>query len=143
MESISSHKRHCIANKCGRLVYEGYNKTIESLKILCGPTCIRFSITSRTESMLGACGHAEEGLWNVVHNGIQIHECDLYIAGFHTNGLPWLKKQAEHTCLRCAVQMYNARLKIIYVPVIDVWVGITPKQALEKARVYATKEKKV
>jgi len=44
------------------VVYEGCNKTIESLKPLCEPTCIRFSITSRTESMIGACGHAEEGL---------------------------------------------------------------------------------
>ncbi len=36
------------------------NGTIEPLKHLCEPTCIRLGIQSRTESMIGACGHAEE-----------------------------------------------------------------------------------
>ncbi len=91
--------------------------------------------------MLGACGHAEEGLWEVVHKGIPVRECELYIAGLHANGLPWLKQAAEHTCLRCAVQMHNAHLKTIYVPVVDRWAGITPERALATARFYATKEK--
>ena len=133
----------CVITHNGKIVYEGCNKTIEPLKLLCDPKCIRFSITSRTESMLGACGHAEEGLWEVVHKGIPVNDCELYIAGLHANGLPCLKQAAEHTCLRCAVQMYNARLKTIYVPVVDRWIGITPEQALETARAYATKEKTV
>lgn len=133
----------CVITHYNKAVYEGCNKTIEPLKSLCEPKCIRFSITSRTESMLGACGHAEEGLWDVVHKFIPIHECELYIAGLHANGLSWLKQAAEHTCLRCAVQMYNAHLKTIYVPVVDRWVGITPEQAVETARAYAIGEKKV
>jgi deoxycytidylate deaminase len=133
----------CVIIHNNGVVYEGCNKTIEPLKSLCEPKCIRFSITSRTESMLGACGHAEEGLWDVVHRGIPVNECELYIAGLYANCLPWLKQAAEHTCLRCAVQMYNARLKTIYVPVVNRWVGITPEQALETARSYATKEKTV
>lgn len=133
----------CVITHDSEIIYEGCNKTIEPLKSLCESKCIRFSITSRTESMLGACGHAEEGMWDVVHRGVPIHECELYIAGFHANGLPWLKQTAEHTCLRCAVQMYNAHLKTIYVPVVDRWIGITPEQALDTARSYATKEKTV
>lgn len=141
--SCQKMKFGCVITRGGEVVYEGCNNTIEPLKLLCEPKCIRLSITSRTESMLGACGHAEEGLWEVVHKGIPVHECELYIAGFHANGLPWLKKAAEHTCLRCAVQMYNAHLKTIYVPVVDRWIGITPEQALEAARSYATQEKTV
>jgi len=133
----------CVITHNNEIVYEGCNKIIEPLKSLCEPTCIRFSITSRIESMLGACGHAEEGLWDVVNKGIPINECELYIAGLYVNGLPWLKQAAEHTCLRCAVQMYNAHLKTIYVSVVDRWVGITPEQALKTARSYATKEKTV
>ena len=141
--SCQKMKFGCVITHNGEIVYEGCNKTIEPLKSLCEPKCIRFSITSRTESMLGGCGHAEEGLWEVVHRGIPVRECELYVAGLYANGLPWLKQAAEHTCLRCAVQMYNAHLKIIYVPVVDRWIGITPEQALDTARSYATKEKTV
>lgn len=130
----------CVITRNDEVVYEGCNATIEPLRSMCDPKCMRFSITSRTESMLGACGHAEEGMWEVVRQGIPLSECELYIAGF--NGiLPWMKTEPVHTCLRCAVQMYNAHLKEIYVPVVDHWVGISPEQALETARAYATQEK--
>lgn len=133
----------CVIMHGREVVYEGCNKTIDALKSLCEPTCIRFSITSRTESMLGACGHAEEGMWDVVHRGIPINECELYIAGVYSNGLPWIKKQAEHTCLRCSVQMHNARIQRIYVPTVDRWEGISTERALQTALGYATQEKKV
>lgn len=143
MESTCQKMRFgCVITHNGEVVYTGCNKTIEPLKSMCDPNCMRFSITSRTESMLGACGHAEEGMWEVVRQGIPLNECELYIAGF--NGIiPWLKTEPVHTCLRCAVQMYNARLKRIYVPVVDRWVGISSEEALESARAYATQEKKV
>lgn len=128
----------------GNIVYQGHNKVIEELRSLCEPVCVRFSITSRTESMLGACGHAEElGLWEVAKKNISLNECDLYIAGFYPNGMPWIKKEPEHTCLRCSVQMNNAEVKTVYVPVIDRWEGITSSKALETAKAYATKDKKV
>lgn len=142
------------------LIYIGHNATIKPLKSLCEPTCVRFSIQSRTESMIGACGHAEElGLWNVIHHwkGIPISECELYIAGFYPNSMPYLKSVAEHTCLRCAVQMYHAKIKKIYVPVREVkmnhsdvemmerfiWKGITPEEAVRTARAYAMKERSI
>lgn len=126
------------------VVYEGTNQTIRALKSLCESTCIRHTITSRTESMLGACGHAEEkGLWEVAHRGIPINTCDLYIAGFFPDFSASMKKQPEHTCLRCAVQMHNAGIRRIYVPVIDRWEYISTEHALETARAYATQEKRI
>lgn len=101
------------------------------------------SITSRTESMLGACGHAEEGMWEVVHAGVPIHEHELYVAGFYPNGLLWIKTRAEHTCLRCAVQMHNAKIRRVYVPLIGGWRGISTEHALETALAYATQKKTV
>lgn len=133
----------CVITHYGKIVYEGCNKTIEPLRSICEPRCVRFSIPSRTESMLGACGHAEEGIWEVIHDGTVISECELYYCGLFANGLSWLKGEAEHTCLRCSTQMYNARLGAIYAPVIDKWVGITPEQALRSALLYATKQKMV
>ncbi len=134
----------CVITHDSKIVYQGANKTIEALRSLCEQECIRFSIQSRTEQMLGACGHAEElGLWAVAKKKIPLDECELYIAGVHPNGLPWIKKEPEHTCLRCSTQMYNADVKKIFVPVVDKWIGITPKEALDTAIKYATKEKAV
>ncbi len=141
--SCQKMKFGCVITHNEEIVYEGCNKTIGPLKALCQPKCIRLSIASRTESMLGACGHAEEGLWDIVRRGIPIHECDMYVAGLYSNGLPWFKKEAEHTCLRCAVQLYNAKIRKIYVPVINSWQGITADKALETALAYATQDKKV
>lgn len=134
----------CVITRNGSVIVECSNKTIEPLKSLCQPECIRFSIPSRTESMFGACGHAEEiALWETVHLGVPIHECDLYIAGLYSNGLPWFKKQVEHTCLRCAVQMYHAKIKNIYVPVFNRWEAVSTEKALETALAYATQNKKI
>lgn len=134
----------CVITRDGEIVYEGQNKTIAPLKELCNPKCIRFLIQSRTEQMLGACGHAEElGLWEVAKKGIPLNECELYIAGLHSDCLPWLKKEAEHTCLRCSTQMYNAGIKRIYVPVAHKWIGLSKEEALKTALAYATKEKVV
>jgi len=128
----------CVIVHNGEIVYRGCNKKIEALKCLCEPKCIRFGITSRTESMLGACGHAEEqGLWNVVRRGIPISECELYVAGFYPSGIPWIKERIEHTCLRCAVQMHYANIIYVLVPVHDRWEMSTPNEALKTARSYA------
>jgi deoxycytidylate deaminase len=133
----------CVITHWEKVVYEGCNATIGPLKTMCEPMCIRFGITSRTESMIGACGHAEEGMWSVIHQGIPIKECALYVAGFYPNGLPWMKEKVEHTCLRCATQMYNARLKRLCVPVVDRWMEMLPEEALITAKAYATQEKKI
>ena len=94
-------------------VSEGCNRTIEPLKSLCEPTCIRFNIPSRTDSMIGACSHAEESaLWNAVKMRIPLKECSLYVAGVYPNGLPHFRKTNEFTCLRCAVQLYLSEIKI-------------------------------
>lgn len=134
----------CVIMHNGAVVYQGANKTIPGLRSLCEPKCIRHSIASRTESMLGACGHAEEwGIWNLVEKKLPLEECELYIAGFFPDGFPWIKKAKEHTCLRCSVQMHNAHLKVVHVPVVNRWESMTTEEALETARAYATQEKKV
>lgn len=132
----------CVITKNGAVVYKGFNKTIEPLAVFCDPTCIRFQIQSRTESMLGACGHAEElGLWTLINRGIDLRECELYIAGVFMNGMPWIKGKAEHTCLRCATQMYHAGLRAVYVPVDYDWERLTVEKALVTAREYAEKSR--
>lgn len=134
--SVIAHKEQIITRQC--------NAPIEPLKHLCEPKCIRFSIQSRTESMLGACSHAEEfALWDAARQGISLNECDLYIAGVYSNGMPWFKTEGEHICMRCSVQMYQARIGSISVPVNDRWERISAPEALRGAVAYAMKEKAV
>lgn len=133
-----------LIDKSGSIVAHGCNKTISPIASFCEPECIRFKIQSRTESMIGACGHAEEFvLWDGAKSGVDLSECSLYVAGFSPNGFPWIKTVAEATCLRCAVQMFHSRVKTLYVPVINRWVGISPEVALKTAQQYATREKTV
>jgi deoxycytidylate deaminase len=123
-------------------VYTGCNKTIEPLRSLCEPTCIRFNIPSRTESMIGACGHAEEmALWGAIKKCVPLDECEMYVAGVYSNGLPYVKNELEFTCLRCAVQIYYSEIKKVWVPVVDRWEALTGEECVKTARAYATKEK--
>ncbi len=123
---------------------EGYNNTLEPLKSLCEPTCIRFNIPSRTESMIGACSHAEENiLWEAVKMKTSLNLCDLYVAGIYPNGLPYIKNKTEFTCLRCAVQIYHSEIRRVFVPVVSGWQAMSGEECVETARAYATGEKKV
>lgn len=130
----------------GGTMLSGHNRTIEGLAGLCEPTCIRLGIQSRTESMLGACGHAEERLlWEAARKGWPMAECSLYVAGVNAEGEPNRRKKAEFTCLRCAVAMHYSGLGSVYVAMTEPagWVRLDPKDCLATAQQYALGEKKV
>lgn len=118
------------------------NSTIPELAHLCEPKCIREAIPSRTESMIGACAHAEErALWAAAKEKADLSECELYVAGFFPDTRPWIKKEVVHTCIRCAVQMHHAGIKRVYVPVVDRWVWMSTEEALKTAIAYTTGNK--
>lgn len=124
-------------------VSEECNKTIEPLRSLCDLNCIRFNIPSRTESMIGACGHAEENaLWNAIKKGVPLNDCSLYVAGIYPNGLPYIKENNEFTCIRCAVQIYYSGIKKVFVPVVNGWQSLSGEECVKTAIAYAMKEKK-
>jgi hypothetical protein len=124
----------------GEIVSQAYNDTIPELASQCTPKCIRLDMQSRTESMIGACGHAEEWVMKYARDkGVNLRECEMYIAGLTFYGLPWIKTSAVHTCLRCAVQMNYAGLKGVYVPVADHWERLSTNESLKTAERYALK----
>ena len=126
----------------GREVAKTFNHVLEPLRDWCSPECIRMKIQSRTESMIGCCGHAEElALVAIRDAGIDPNDCDLFVAGFYPNGLAHIKQEAVHTCLRCATQMYLHRIGHVFVPTIDGWKGISAEEALNTAKSFALKEK--
>lgn len=123
---------------------ETCNKTIEPLRSSCEPTCIRLNIPSRTESMRGACGHAEElALWEAVKKFIPVGDSEMYVAGLYNNCSPYIKSEPIFTCPRCAVQIYLSGIRKVYVPVIDHWEELTGEECVKTARAYETGDKKV
>ena len=133
----------CVAVRNGEIVADGCNKTIEPLKHLCEPACIRVGIQSRTESMIGACGHAEEFvIYSLVKKSIPLNGCDFFVAGVFPNGLPIPEDNTDYSCLRCGVQMYDAGVRSVAGPMNGVWVPLPMEQALKSAVAYALKQKK-
>lgn len=134
----------CVALHHGKTIAEAANTPIKALRHVCEPECIRSRIQSRTESMLGACGHAEEWtIQEVIQKGISLRATTFYIAGFNLDNTPWIKEKAEHTCLRCATQMHMAGIREIYVPTKSGWGKINPDTYILDALSYALGEKKV
>ncbi len=136
----------CVVVYKKKVVAATSNKIIEPLRTLCKPECIRLKIQSRTESMLGACGHAEEwALREVFRQKIPPELCSFYIAGFDAKtNQPWIKKETkDYTCLRCAVQLFMAGAGKIRVPCVDHWESLTPEEAVKTSKAYALKEKKI
>lgn len=121
------------------------NRPIDAVAHLCVPDCIRNGIQSRTESMIGACGHAEEWVMKQMHDrGWKAEHCHLYVAGTTADGLPWLKTKASHTCLRCSTKMHMEGISKIFVPVeTGEWQSITTYEATHDAALYAMGTKKV
>lgn len=125
---------------------ETCNETIEPLKSLCEPNCIRLHIPSRTDSMIGACGHAEElALWISFkyRSPNPSYDSEMYVAGIYPNGLPYIKEKNEFTCLRCAIPIYHAGVKRVFVPTINGWQSLSGEECVRTALAYATGEKKV
>lgn len=87
--------------------------------------------------------HMKSHYWNKLPDGIEIDFTKPQFEDDYPNGLPWVKKEPEHTCLRCTTQMHNAGIRTVFVPVKDRWIGISTEEALKTALAYATKEKKV
>ncbi|MBI2108753.1 MAG: hypothetical protein HYT93_01040 [Parcubacteria group bacterium] len=130
----------------GVVVSSGNNHPVEELAHVCKPKCIRFNIQSRTESMIGACGHAEEyAMWEAIQKGIPLSECDMYVAMVGTDGLPRFRSDPSvgYTCLRCATAMRLAGIKNVYIDIVDHWEKISIKDALQSALQYALGEKKL
>ncbi|HXV27307.1 MAG TPA: hypothetical protein VD862_04795 [Candidatus Paceibacterota bacterium] len=120
------------------------NRPVEGLEEWCTPQCIRFSIPSRTESMVGACGHAEERLlWSALRRGDLSPTDHLYVTGVDVDGNPGVRKLPEFTCIRCAVAIAYSGVASVNFVYDGRWVRRTPAQALASARQYASGTKKV
>jgi deoxycytidylate deaminase len=135
-------KYGCVAIYRGKTIAEAFNKILEPLRDCCSPECIRKSIPSRTESMIGACGHAEELALAAVRDlGVTIGKVKFFVAGFRSNGLAYIKPEADSTCIRCGVQFYINGVEKTYVPVRTKWQVVSKEAILRSAKDFALQTK--
>jgi hypothetical protein len=127
---------------CGqeKIIARCSNNAMKPFEYLCDPECIRDRIPSRTQSMIGACAHAEEQcLWLGAAVGLDLSTCEIYVQGVNLKTGDLLTKTDEtFTCIRCATQMYLAKLKAINIWLEDGWLSIPTDIALVQSYEYAS-----
>lgn len=114
------------------------NDPIDALRAWCDPSCIRLTIPSRQDSMIGACLHAEESvLKKNSAQGRNMQGAIMYVAGVRSNGLFFVKSDPYFTCIRCAVALHVHGAEGIYVPLESMWGYVSTLDALKQAREFA------
>jgi hypothetical protein len=115
-------------------------------KFLCAGGCIRNTINSGTDSMLGSCGHAEEELmWRLAKQGKTNYDIYIMQVGLDDNPIP--KEDKYFYCARCATAMYYAEVRGVWVLLKKqgkpVWSFLSTKEAIESSYKFALREKVV
>jgi hypothetical protein len=94
--------------------------------------------------MIGACAHAEELALAAVRDlGLDIKEVEFFVAGFRSNGLVYIKPEADSTCIRCGTQFYLHGVEKTYVPVKTKWEVVGREKMLASAKDFALGEKRI
>lgn len=125
-----------------------YNKHLDETEHLCKPECIRNSIPSGSDSMIGACVHAEDvAIWNIikVHHSLHRMSIRLYVAGVSKpDNIPLVKSDPHFYCIRCATTMLLSGIEGVNVYVESRrWVFLTAQEAYETSLEYALRQKKL
>ena len=117
------------------------NGPLTPIAYLCRQKCIRLEILSRTESMIGACAHAEErAIWKAAKlapfASFELYECSVFVQGIDLEG--HLLEYPDFSCIRCATAMYMAGIKNINYWWKNELLIHTPAEAMKTAMAYAT-----
>lgn len=127
-----------------KIVTRASNGPMKPLAHICEPECIRNKIPSRTESMIGACAHAEEKcMFAAASMGVNLHLCEIFIQGVKPGGEHLTRQGTEFTCIRCATEMYLTGIRGVNVWFEDEWHLIRPDDAMKQAFLYATQAKEL
>jgi len=135
-------KRHfgAVAVKDGRILLYRANMKLPYHAYLCEGECIRMKIDSGMDSMIGACGHAEERLiWAL---GAGALGSDIYVLQVDMEGKAIPVSTKRFYCARCATTMYYAGVRGVWVFVVDHWEFLTTEEAIRSSYEFALGEKK-
>ena len=136
----------CALMKRDFLTIVTYNAPLKWSKFVCDDECVRFEIPSRTQSMIGACGHAEEkAIWKAIEKFGTAQGSHLYVTGvLKPSNEPLIYSRTEFSCIRCATIMNYAKVKSI-----NWWidgktlVSQTPQEAYKSSMRFALGEIKI
>ena len=120
----------------GTIIGVEHNRPFPETEFVCTPECIRNSIQSRTQSMIGACAHAEERLIFSVSRE-QTNDAEIFVAGVKLDGTPLEKARADFSCIRCATAMLHAGIRGVWVFVDGDWEFVPTEAAYQTALEYA------
>lgn len=134
----------CVLMMNGSVIATTNNHPLQCSAHLCDPECIRFKIDSGTDSMIGACGHAEEhAIWEAIRQKGTAKGALLYVAGVQKpNNEPLIKTEPYFYCIRCATLMNYAEIDGTHMWFNNAWVFLTAKEAYKSSLEFALKEKK-
>lgn len=126
------------------LLAQDCNGPLGPIAHLCQPTCIRLGIQSRTESMIGACAHAEErALWSAVYFNawapLPMDKASMFVQGIDMEDNP--VEYPDFNCIRCATAMKLANIKDISHWYKDKLLTHTIDEAMKTGMAYAMREK--
>ena len=125
-----------------RGVAEAANQQCAALAHLCAERCIRESIASRTDSMIGACLHAEERvIWEAIRGDSRPSALSIFVAGLDAEGELAEKSVSDFSCIRCATLFYLAGIRDINIWYQGQWWAIPPSEAMQQAVRYALGER--
>ena len=130
----------------GNVVALTNNHHLEVAGHICDPTCIRFKIDSGSDSMIGACGHAEEhAVWQAtkIYGDLSSKMAMLYVAGVSKpDNVPLVKTEPFFYCIRCATLMNYAGIFGVNVWVDERWHFLNSKEAYQSSLDFALKLRK-
>ena len=140
MSDCAKRKFGVVATMQDRVLGYSCNHRLPHHRFLCDGECIRSKIDSGTDSMLGACGHAEESLmWSLCSEGYSNY--DLWVIQVK-DGLIVPKTECSFYCARCSTAMYYAQVRGVWVYVVDHFEFLTTKEAIKSSYEFALGEKK-
>lgn len=121
------------------------NRPTQETAWVCEPTCIRLTIPSRTQSMIGACYHAEErAIAEGLRADLDLRNFVLFVAGVHGESKqPAYRENPVFSCVRCAASMVLHRLKGVYLYDGQYWHYQDSAHAYQTALSYALGQRSV
>lgn len=114
---------------------ETFNTPIDCAYSLCQSDCIRLTMKSGSDPLVGSCGHAEElAIWQSIDTHLSTKHAILYVAGVSKpDNNPLLIDKVQFYCLRCATTMYYAEVLGVNVWVNSDWVFMTAQEAYDSS----------
>lgn len=113
------------------------NHDIDEISHLCKPTCVRLSMPSGSESMVGDCGHAEEhAIWETIQKLGTVKGAELWVLGVSKPDNTVLENPKFY-CIRCSTLMRYSGVAGVHCFSNNQWHWIPTEEAYKHSLEYA------